>query len=181
MPGARYKSFESRSEAEIAYAGSSFDFIGKDKKVKPILSEESLKKYGAPIADSIVVDGAWNTATGDIEYKGVYLKTGEELFRKGPYKDGTNNIAEFLAIVHALAFCKNRNLNLPVYSDSRNAIGWVRQKKAKTNHKPSHKNKELFELLARGEKWLHDNPFSNKVLKWETKAWGENPADFGRK
>jgi ribonuclease HI len=35
--------------------------------------------------------------------------------------------------------------------------------------------------MERAEKWLLSNEFSNEILKWETKAWGEIPADFGRK
>jgi ribonuclease HI len=54
-------------------------------------------------------------------------------------------------------------------------------KKARTNHARSGKNKKLFELIGRAIKWLNENTYSNKILKWETKAWGENPADFGRK
>lgn len=181
IAGAKYKAFESEAEAKAAFANSSTAYIGTSAKKKAPISLTAQAMYGNPILDSIAVDGAWNTATGDIEYKGVYLKTGEEIFKKGPYADGTNNIAEFLALVHALAFCKNRNLVLPIYSDSRNAIGWIKQKKAKTNHQPSNKNKPLFELLERGEQWLKDNTYPNKILKWETKLWGENPADFGRK
>jgi ribonuclease HI len=86
-----------------------------------------------------------------------------------------------LGIVHALAHCKKNNLKLPIYSDSRNAIGWVRDKEARTNHTRSNRNTKLFELLDRAVKWLKDNEYENEVLKWETRAWGENPADFGRK
>ncbi|MGB0789138.1 MAG: ribonuclease H, partial [Marinirhabdus sp.] len=43
------------------------------------------------------------------------------------------------------------------------------------------KNKPLFELIARAEKWLRTNTYTTKVVKWETRAWGEIPADFGRK
>ena len=99
----------------------------------------------------------------------------------GPYPDGTINIVEFLGIVHALAYCKQKNLDLPIYSDSRTAIGWVRDKEVRTKHERSEKNKKLFELIDRAIKWLNENEFQNKILKWETKSWGENPADFGRK
>ena len=63
-----------------------------------------------------------------MEYRGVYLLTGQEIFHFGPVY-GTNNIGEFLAIVHALALMKQKNINMPVYSDSRNALSWVKQKK----------------------------------------------------
>jgi ribonuclease HI len=179
--GAVFKSFESREIAEEAFKSSSFQYIGRSKIVVSTLSKEVLALIGDPIEDAIAVDGAWNTNTGVVEYQGVYLKTYEVLFHVGPLDDGTNNIVEFLAIVHALALSKQWNWKIPIYSDSRIALGWVNEKKARTNHLPSEKNKKLFELIARAEKWLENNTYENELLKWETKAWGENPADFGRK
>jgi ribonuclease HI len=180
FPQAEYKSFKTRQLAEQALNGDSGDFLGKDF-FESDLTEEQKKLIGEPILDSISVDGAWNTATGVAEYQGVYTKTKDVIFRQGPFEDGTNNIVEFLAIVHALAHCKKNNLTLPIYSDSRNAIGWVRDKSARTNHKKNEKNEKLFELIDRAIKWLKENEYSNEILKWETRAWGENPADFDRK
>jgi ribonuclease HI len=128
-----------------------------------------------------VVDAAWNTRSGDMEYQGFDYSNGNLLFKKGPFKDGTNNIGEFLAIVHALALLKKQNFTLPIYSDSKTAISWVTKKKANTKLEPTGRNDELFELLKRAEKWLQENSYPNKILKWETEQWGENPADFGRK
>lgn len=91
------------------------------------------------------------------------------------------NPFEFPAIVHALALCRKNGTDLPIYSDSRNAISWVKEKIARTNHKRSAKNKTLFDMINRAEKWLREHDYPNQILKWETKAWGENPADFGRK
>jgi ribonuclease HI len=180
FPQAEYKSFKTKQLAEEAFRSNSDNFIGKHF-FETTLTEDQLKLLGDPIIDSISVDGAWNTASGVVEYQGVYTKTGEVLFRQGPFEDGTNNIVEFLAIVHAIAYCKTKNLNLPIYSDSRNAIGWVRDKQARTHHDKSEKNIKLFELIDRAIKWLNENEFDNQILKWETRAWGENPADFGRK
>ncbi len=179
-PKAVYKSFKTKELAEQAFNSSSHEFIGK-YILETELTEEQLKKIGDPIKDSISVDGAWNTSTGIVEYQGVYTKTGKVLFKAGPFEDGTNNIVEFLAIVHALAYCKQKNIKLPIYSDSRNAIGWVRNKVARTNHNKSNENAKLFELIDRAIKWLNENTYENEILKWETKVWGENPADFGRK
>lgn len=175
-----YKSFKTRQLAEEAFKSESEKFIGKDI-FESELSEEQIKLLGEPILESISVDGAWDTFTGVVEYQGVETKTGKVLFKAGPFEDGTNNIVEFLSIVHALAYCKQHSLAIPIYSDSRNAIGWVNNKTQKTNHQKSEKNGKLFELLERAVKWLKENEYQNKVLKWETKAWGENPADFGRK
>jgi len=180
FPKPSFKSFESRAEAEEAFQSAGKDFIGKNK-VKPSMSPLQIAAFGKPISESISVDGAWNTATGVTEYQGVHTGTKAVLFRAGPFDDGTNNIVEFLAIVHALAYCKQRNIDLPIYSDSLTAMSWVRQKQAKTKHPKSEKNTKLFELLDRAIKWLNENSYPNAILKWETKAWGENPADFGRK
>ena len=132
-------------------------------------------------ANAVAVDAACSGNPGIMEYRGVDTKTQAEIFRIAPIKDGTNNIGEFLAIVHALAFMKQRNLSLPVYSDSKIAMSWVRQKVCKTKVPRTSHNEKIFELIARAEQWLHNNTYPNPILKWETQAWGENPADFGRK
>lgn len=180
FPQAEYKSFKTKKLAEEAFFSNSNEFIGKEV-FETELTDEQLKLIGDPILESIAVDGAWNTITGVAEYQGVYTRTKEVIFKMGPFEDGTNNIVEFLGIVHALAHCKKNSIKLPIYTDSRNAIGWVRDKEARTNHGRSEKNKNLFELVDRALKWLKENEYENEILKWETRAWGENPADFGRK
>lgn len=178
--GAIYKSFETLAMATKAFHGLSDEYIGKTIN-KPPLTQSQLKLLGKPVLPSISVDGACSGTTGIAEYQGVNTETKEVIFKSKQYADGTNNIVEFLAIVHALSHCKKNNINLPIYSDSKIAINWVKLKQQKTNHPRTAKNKELFDLMARAEKWLHENTYTNKLLKWETKAWGENPADFGRK
>ena len=175
-----YKSFKSKELAEEAFKCPSGDYIGKDFS-KKVLTKEELAKIGEPILNSICVDGAWNTKTGVVEYKGVYTDTETVLFQEGPFEDGTNNIVEFLALVHALAYCKKHRMTLPIYSDSKIAISWVKAKQSRTNHARSEKNKKLFALIDRAVNWLQENTYENEILKWETKAWGEIPADFGRK
>ncbi len=150
--GAVFKSFETKELAEKAFHSSSYDYIGKDKKVVSQLSEEELLLIGSPIEESIAVDGAWDNNTGLVEYQGVNYKTKEVLFHVGPLEDGTINMVEFLAIVHALALSKQEEWTLPIYSDSKIAIGWVSDKQVRTNHEPSEKNKKLFEMLDRAEK-----------------------------
>ena len=180
FPSPIFKSFSTREAAETAFSSDSTYYIGKRAPVNK-LPEDMLAKIGIPIKESIAVDGAWNTQTGLVEYQGVCLDTYETLFHVGPLEDGTNNIVEFLAIVHALALCKQHDWNVPIYSDSKIALGWVRDKRARTDHPTSEKNKKLFDMIARAERWLLNNEYENELLKWETKAWGENPADFGRK
>jgi ribonuclease HI len=177
--GAEYKSFLSEFAAQEAFKKSSKEFIGKEKKLLPVLTPEQLLLIGEPILESISVDAAYDGTI--MEYRGVYTKTKQQLFYFGPFEDATNNIGEFLAIVHALGYLKKQNSSIPVYSDSLTAISWIKNKQAKTRLSATPANKTLFYLIERAEKWLKENNYPNKVLKWETQAWGENPADFGKK
>lgn len=177
---AQYKSFESLDEAEKAIQKNYWEFVNKKDNSKPSL-KEAPANVGKPNMNSICVDAAWNTSSGDMEYQGTYLATGKRIFLQGPFQDGTNNIGEFLAIVHALAYLQKQGSDLPIYSDSRTAISWVKKKRANTKLVPTPRNKAVFELVARAERWLSTNKFTNPILKWETEYWGENPADFGRK
>ena len=178
--GAEYKSFESFDVAKKAYNGNYADFKGK-KKTAPSLSKEELARIGLPNYHSISVDAASSGNPGVMEYQGVDTKTGKKLFKQGPFPQGTNNIGEFLALVHGLAFLKERNSDRIIYTDSRTAMSWVRKKKCNTKLTVSAKNKNLFELVDRAVEWLKKNQYSTVIVKWETKAWGEIPADFGRK
>ena len=179
--GAQYKSFIDKKEAEIAFTKSYNDYKGKDTK-KPILSDLEKARIGAPILESISVDAACSGNPGLMEYRGVFTHNKKEIFKKGPFKNGTNNIGEFLALVHGIALLKSKNKeDIPIYSDSRIAMSWVKKKACRTNITFDASNKDLLDLIKRAEKWLKENSFKNPILKWETKAWGEIPADFGRK
>ncbi len=171
---AKYKSFENLDAAREAYENDFSKYVSKQPKLKS-------NNVGSPILESIAVDAACSHNPGDLEYQGVYVKTKQRLFHQGPFKQGTNNVGEFLAIVHALAYCKKNNIGLPIYSDSVNAMIWVKQRKAKTKLFKNNENQKLFELIDRAEAWLADNTYTNKILKWQTDVWGEIPADFGRK
>ena len=177
--GAAYKAFESAENARLAFAGDPKKYIFNQKKQakKP----DKTLFANKPKKNSLSVDAAWNTKTKWMEYQGVYTATGAQLFIQGPFRDATNNIGEFLAIVHALALLKQKNSEIPVYSDSLTAIKWVKDKKTNTKLVRTDDNEELFDLLTRAEKWLNVNAFNNRILKWNTKSWGEIPADFGRK
>ena len=84
-------------------------------------------------------------------------------------------------IVNTTLLQKENRPNLPIYSDSRIAIGWVKKKRPNTKLEKRADNAILFQLMTRAETWLKNNPITNPILKWETKEWGEIPADFGRK
>ncbi|MEZ4883599.1 MAG: viroplasmin family protein [Chitinophagales bacterium] len=179
--GARYKSFQSKELAEEAYYGNSSDYIGKNVKNDTSLTEEQLRLIGKPILESLAVDAACSGNPGVLEYQGVDTKSGIRFFHQGPFPQGTVNLGEFLALVHGLAYLKQKGSNIPIYSDSRTAMAWVRNKQVKTTLQRNNTNRHLFELIDRGLAWLKNNTYSNKILKWETAAWGEIPADFGRK
>ncbi|WP_298901283.1 ribonuclease H family protein [uncultured Psychroserpens sp.] len=179
--GAQYKSFKTFDAAKKALKGDYKDYIGKHKKFTSELSETQLKKIGKPNYKSISVDAASSGNPGKMEYRGVDTKTKKQLFIQGPFEQGTNNIGEFLAIVHGLALLKKKNSNLLIYTDSKTAMSWVRKKTCNTKLERNAKNKALFELVDRAVNWLKENTYTTTIVKWETKAWGEIPADFGRK
>ncbi len=176
--GAEYKAFDSRDEAEAAWRGKYEDYKGKTASAKP----RQLKLLASqPILDSYCVDAASSGNPGVMEYRGVYTATRKEIFHQGPFPDGTNNVGEFLAIVHALALFKEKGITQPIYSDSANALLWVKLKKCRTRLKLTRLNAPLFESIRQAEEWLKTNTYLNKILNWDTQAWGEIPADFGRK
>ena len=179
--GAQYKSFLTFEAAKKALKENYKDYIGKNKSFKSELTEVQLKKIGQPNYNSISVDAASSGNPGKMEYRGVDTKTKEQLFIQGPFEEGTNNIGEFLAIVHGLALLKKNNSDRIIYTDSKTAISWVKNKKCNTKLKRSEKNKPVFDLVDRAIHWLKNNTYNTVIVKWETKAWGEIPADFGRK
>ena len=170
--GAVYKSFPTQAEAMKAYAGDYRQYMKK---------RVSNPRVGNPLSESISVDAACSGNPGVMEYRGVDTKTGEQIFHQGPFPLGTNNIGEFLAIVHALALLLKHNSDMPVYTDSRTAIKWVSDKAVKTKLPKNKKSQELFDLIDRAVNWLKTHDYPNKIIKWDTENWGEIPADFGRK
>lgn len=178
--GAQYKSFPNEETAEKAFREGPKNYLGKDVRM---LSMSELEKatIGKPILDSISVDAACSGNPGDLEFRAVHTKTKKVLFQRGVYPDGTVNIGEFLALVLGLIYLKKHNLAYPVYSDSKTAIAWVRNKKANTKLERIPANEPLFEMIEKAEQWLRNNDYTTKILKWETEYWGEIPADYGRK
>ncbi len=175
-PNAKYKSFKSREAAEAAFAEA---YVEKKSAQKSFPSYKSISEIDQ---QAIAVDAACSGNPGDLEYRGVDLASGDEVFRVGPLKMGTNNVGEFLAIVHALAaFEKSGDDERRIYSDSKIAIGWVKRGKANTKLRKTTANQSLFKLIMRAEKWLATHQWKNPLSKWKTKVWGEIPADFGRK
>jgi ribonuclease HI len=178
-PGAEYKSFARREDADKAYAESYAQYRGQStttfRKIPAELSDLGV------VLDSVSVDAACSGNPGDLEFQGVETGTRRVLFREGPFPEGTINIGEFLAIVYALELLQRDGRADPIYSDSQVAIGWVRRRIANTKLARTPLNAPLFEMMDRAESWLRKHKYSNPILKWRTSLWGENPADFDRK
>ena len=170
---AKYKSFTSQAQAEEAYQTGWQAFYGKKVALTSLPPEV--------IADSISVDAACTGSPGNLEYRGVDTATGAELFHKGPIPNGTNNLGEFIAIVHALALLKKQDKNNPIYSDSRTALAWVKNKQIGSKLPRTVGTDPVWTLADRALTWLEENDYANPLLKWETEKWGEIRADFGRK
>lgn len=133
-----------------------------------------------PVLDALAVDAACSGNPGVMEYQGVYIATRQQLFHfKTPV--GTNNIGEFLGIVHGLAYLKRHNMHQILYSDSVNAINWVRRKECRTKLPLTPQTAELWNIIRRAEAWLQNNSYTTEIRKWDTEHWGEIPADFNRK
>jgi ribonuclease HI len=207
VSGAKYKSFKSQAEAEDAFemgeeayeseassSGSTGKSDNSGKSGKPgnlgssaLIAQPDRPAYNPAnlpveaIREAIAVDAACSGNPGAMEYRGVYLANGREIFHFGPIH-GTNNIGEFLAIVHGLALLKQKGLDtMPIYSDSVNAQLWVRKHQCKTTLVRNDKTEKLHQMIERAEGWLKNNTYRNPIIKWQTDKWGEIPADFGRK
>ena len=171
--GSKYKSFIEKDKAENAFIEGYEAYYNKKKY--------SHYNESTPANNAICVDAASSGNPGIMEYQGVDILTKKVLFKMGPYKNATNNIGEFLALVHGIAYLEKKKKSKIIYSDSKTAISWVKKKKCKTTLKKNSENKEVFELINRAVNWLNENKYNVNILKWDTKLWGEIPADFGRK
>nr|WP_314995739.1 ribonuclease H family protein [uncultured Capnocytophaga sp.] len=176
-PTAKYKSFPTKEQAQKALNENYWEHVGKKNTPAP-LPPSATAPYDT---HSIAVDAACSGNPGTMYYRAIDLSTGTVYFSQGPFLRATNNIGEFLAIVHALAQLSLSGDTRTIYSDSKIAISWVKQKRCKTKLPVEPANKKVFELIERAEKWLHTHTYSNPILKWETQLWGEIPADYGNK
>ena len=190
FPEAKFKSYKSQEEAKKAFREGPEHHWGKGSmgnvRKEPTNRKMNTRESTSDIIDeidynSISVDVGTRGNPGPVEYQGVDTKTGKVIFSHGPIPKGTNNLGEFLAIVHALAYLKKIGSNKTVYTDSRNAMKWVREKTVKTTLERDASTKEIWNLVDRALNWLHQNTYENKIRKWDTKKWGEIKADYGRK
>lgn len=175
--GAKYKSFDDRSEAMRAYEDGCDTYYRRHYGS----GDTSVQVSARPIDNALAVDAACSGNPGVMEYRGVMVHSLQEAFHVGPFPKGTNNIGEFLAIVHGLSLLKKHGLTIPIYSDSVTAISWVKKKRCKTLLARDNETAALLDLVLRAEQWLQTNTYTTPILKWDTINWGEIPADFGRK
>ena len=193
VQGAQYKGFDSMAEAEVAiklpYSSVVSSNTSKSSSTSLtsvlVIDENGMTavKPGTdnpPVLDALAVDAACSGNPGVMEYQGIYIPTRTRVFHYRAEK-GTNNIGEFLAIVHGLSYLKKHRLNQIIYSDSVNAISWVRQKQCKSKLPEDASTAELWDYIHRAENWLRTNSYTTEIRKWDTDHWGEIPADFGRK
>ena len=138
------------------------------------------KLKGADFSNAWAVDAACSGNPGPIEYQGIDLDTGERIFHFGPVY-GTNNIGEFLAIVHALALMKQKGIRKTIFSDSFTAQTWIKKRHCKTQLERNEKTEPLFAIIDRAHNWLRINAVEVPIKAWDTKKYGDIPADFGRK
>lgn len=190
FPNPQYKAFNSSQEAAMAYRktavreenNSLAGFITKAMSRKSTSGDGNDWLMNPEIDPyAWAVDAACSGNPGKMEYRGVELISGKEIFRIGPFDDATNNIGEFLAIVHALALMFQKNERHTIYSDSVSGMAWVRDRRIKTQLQRTPRNGRVFELIERAISWLNTHSYDTKILKWNTREWGEIPADFGRK
>lgn len=185
FPDAKYKAFKSKEEAEAAFNlpwEEYYETGGSSGKSKSPKTKGNMDAHLHEIeANSIAVDAACSGNPGVMEYRGVQTLTGSEIFHSPVWPVGTNNIGEFLAIIHALALYHEKQPDLTIYTDSKIAMGWVKLGECRSKLKRDARTAKLWQVVRRGEKWLAENKWKNPIVKWDTVKWGEIPADFGRK
>lgn len=195
VEGARFKSFDTMEEAVEAYRGDPAQHLGLIRQIvrhsggsplRPL--SDGIRDYTAIPGirlDAIAVDGACSGNPGRMEYRGVRVFDGSEVFHIGDKHilTGTNNIAEYLAMIHVAALLKrDADTTTPIYTDSRNTMSWLRRGASHTTLPRNGSTASTWALLDRADAWLKNNgPIQNPILKWNTEEWGEIPADFNRK
>ncbi|MDE6268021.1 MAG: ribonuclease H family protein [Muribaculaceae bacterium] len=183
FPGARFKAFPDQDSATRAFRGKPEDHIGILKSIAqhaPVVT--NYDAFPEINQDAIAVDAACSRNPGPVEYRGVDVRTGATIFHVGPFEEGTNNIGEYLGLIHALAMLdKEGNHTRPIYTDSRTALSWIKRRGANTKLTPTPGNEPLRRVLARADAWIQSHTPQNPIMKWNTEEWGEIPADFGRK
>lgn len=175
---AKYKNFSNLADAETALNEWREKYYNSDSRKTEKIDKNQIYKTVPFFKASIAVDAACSLNPWILEYRWIDLQTWNEIFHE-KFELWTNNIGEFLAIVHGLKYLE-WNDEKAIYSDSRNAISRVEAKKCKTQF-DFNQCEKLKSAIENAEIWLKNYWIKNKILKWNTEEWGEIPADFGRK
>lgn len=184
FPGARYRAYPDQISATEAFRSGGSDSMAlfKAMAAKNVIQHVNYEAFPEIRLDAIAVDAACSRNPGPMEYQAVRVVDGQRIFHVGPIPAATNNIGEYLAIIHCAAMlAKSGDRTTPIYSDSRTAISWIRAGHSRSKLTPSPENSYARQLLAHADAWLANNVIPNPLLKWQTELWGEIPADFGRK
>lgn len=124
--------------------------------------------------EGIATDASHSTKNGITRYRGIELRSGEEIFHE-TLGNLTVNIGEFLGVVAAAKYIIEHNY-IPriIYTDSTTAISWFTQKRTASKKKIS--------ALFKAEMFLQVMSVeidTIKVCHWLNEQWGETPADYG--
>ena len=182
VQGAQYKGFDTLAEAEAAIKLPYGSVVRVESGERRVESGKSTVLFvdndgmtairpdaqpPLPVLDALAVDAACSGNPGIMEYQGIYIPTRTRVFHYQAPK-GTNNIGEFLAIVHGLSYLKKHHLDQIIYSDSVNAMSWVRQKVCKSKLPDDASTAELWDFVHRAEQWLRSNTYTTEIRKWDT-------------
>lgn len=83
------------------------------------------------------------------------------------------NVSDFIAIVHAIIYCKENNLNFPIYTNSTCALSWIKSKKTNSNYFKTSQNSKIYRLFKRADKKNKEIDYENQILLWKTKEFGK--------
>lgn len=139
--------------------------------------------------DASMRGGKTGASNGVIEWRVVDLVTGHEIHRSNIYPQGTISLAELLAIYDGLKFFMDANLHneeFPfLYTDSKVAYEWANGRPIKSSLPVNEATGPLWSMVWSDQGWAElpevRDVIKDKLRMWNTKEWGENPADLGYK
>ncbi|MCY9861130.1 ribonuclease H family protein [Vibrio coralliirubri] len=182
--GALFKGFTTLDEATAAFDAGYANAISTPSKLSTAskVKGKPASLVGIPTHECITVDGAFSGSSKKMEYQCVMNLSREIIFRSKPFVGGSNNIAEFLALIGAIRYRESiKRPDLDIYSDSKTALAWVRDKQLNTTIDINTLDPVIQGRISSALQYIQTNPQPQNLKKWDTASWGEIPADFGRK
>src|ERR1035437_4831077 len=95
---------------------------------------QKIPKVKKPIPVGIAVDASAVPNPGFVEFRAVDIQSGKILFNT-QIGFSSNNVGEYCAIVQAIIYCENIGKRLTIWTDSRCALAWIKNKKTKSKVK----------------------------------------------